>query len=72
MKGDLPVMGCRIPHTLNDRLLQLSQATGDSNSKILRDALSAYLGVNTPESVQSVEKRVAGLERKLAKLVQMV
>lgn len=72
MKGDLPVVGCRIPHTLNDRLLQLSQDTGDSNSKILRDALSAYLGVNTPESVQSVEKRVAGLERKLAKLVQLV
>jgi predicted DNA-binding protein len=72
MKGQLPVVGCRIPHTLNDRLMELSQATGDSTSKILRDALSSYLGTNTPETVQSVEKRVTGLERKIAKLMQMV
>lgn len=72
MRGQLPVVGCRIPHTLNDRLMELSQATGDTPSKILRDALSSYLDVNSPETVQSVEKRVTGLERKVAKLMQMV
>ena len=72
MKGELPVVGGRIPHALNDKLQAFSQETGDSSSKIVRDALSAYLGVNTPETVQSVEKRVAALERKLAKLMQMV
>lgn len=72
MKGEWPVVGGRIPHALNDRLLAFSQETGDSPSKIVRDALSAYLGVNTPETAQSVEKRVAALERKLAKLMQIV
>jgi metal-responsive CopG/Arc/MetJ family transcriptional regulator len=72
MKGELPVAASRIPHALNDKLLAFAQETGDSRSKIVHDALSAYLGVNTPESAQSVEKRVAALERKLAKLMQIV
>jgi predicted DNA-binding protein len=71
MKGNLPVVGCRIPHTLNDKLEQLCQATGDTPSKVLRDALSAYLGANTPESVESIHKRVAGLERQINKLMKM-
>jgi predicted DNA-binding protein len=72
MKGELPVAASRIPHVLNDRMIAFAQETGDSPSKIVRDALSAYLGVNSPESAQSVEKRVAALERKLMKLAQMM
>lgn len=72
MKGELPVAASRIPHALHDKLLALSQETGDSPSKIVRDALSAYLGVNTPETAQSVEKRVAALERQYKKLAQLV
>jgi predicted DNA-binding protein len=72
VKGELPVVGGRIPHALNDKLRALSQQTGDSSSKIVRDALSAYLSVNTPESAQAIEKRVAALERKIAKLMQLV
>jgi hypothetical protein len=30
---------------LNDRLIAFAQETGDSPSKIVRDALSVYLGV---------------------------
>jgi predicted DNA-binding protein len=72
VKGELPVVGGRIPHALNDKLQAFSQETGDSSSKIVRDALSAYLGVNTPESAQAIERRVAALERRVAKLMQLV
>lgn len=72
MKGELPNVGSRIPHPLYDRLQALSQETGDCTSKIVRDALAAYLGMNTPESAESLAKRVAALERKVAKLTQLV
>lgn len=72
MKGELPVVACRISHTLNDKLQQLSRETGESPSKILRDALSTYLGVNTPDSAESINRRVAALERQYKKLAQLV
>ena len=71
MKGSLPVAS-RIPHALSHRLTAFAQETGDSPSQIVQDALSLYLGVNSPESAQSVEKQVAALERKLMKLAQMI
>lgn len=72
MKAELPVVGCRIPHVLNEKLQALSQETGESASQICRDALNAYLGVHTPESVQSLSKRVAALERQYKKLTQLI
>jgi len=72
MKGELPTVGSRIPHVLHNKLQALSQETGDCPSKIVRDALCAYLGMNTLESAESLGKRVAALERKVAKLTQLV
>jgi predicted DNA-binding protein len=72
MKGELPTVGSRIPHALHDKLQALSQETGASFSQIVRDALSAYVGMHTPESAESLAKRVAALERKVAKLTQLV
>jgi hypothetical protein len=72
MKGELPVVGGRVPHVLKDKLAAFCQETGQSESQVLRDALSLYLGVNTPDSVESLNKRVAALERQYKKLAQLV
>lgn len=72
MKGELPVVGGRVPHVVFDKLQALCQETGQSHSDVLREALAAYLGVHTPESAQSLDKRIAALERKVNKLVQLV
>lgn len=72
MKGELPVVAGRISHTLNDKLQAFCEETGKSPSGVVRDALSAYLGVNTPESIESINKRVAALERQYKKLAQLV
>lgn len=72
MKGELPVVGGRIPHHLNDQLQAFCQQTGKTQSDVIRDALSAYLGVNSPESIESLQKRVASLEQQYKKLAQLV
>ena len=72
MKGELPVVGGRVPHVLKDKLATFCQETGQTESQVIRDALSTYLGVNTPDTVQSLDKRIATLERKMTKLTQMI
>jgi len=44
MKGELPVVGGRVPHEVKDKLIALCQDTGQTESQVIRDALSAYLG----------------------------
>lgn len=72
MKGELPVVGGRIPHALKEKLAAFCQETGQTESQVIRDALSAYLGVNTPDTVRSLDKRVAALERQYKKLTQLI
>ena len=72
MKGELPVVGGRVPHGLKAKLTAFCAETGHTESQVIRDALSAYLGVNTPDTVRSLDKRVAALERKVMKLTQMI
>lgn len=72
MKGELPVVGSRIPHHLNDQLQTFCRETGKTSSEVVRDALSAYLGINSPESIESLNKRVAALERQYKKLAQLI
>lgn len=72
MKGELPVVGGRIPRPLNDKLQAFCTESGKTTSEVVRDALSAYLGVNSPESVESINKRLAALERQYRKLAQLV
>lgn len=57
---------------LKDKLVALCQETGQTESQVIRDALSAYLGVNTPDTIESLNKRVAALERQYKKLAQLV
>ena len=72
MKGELPVVGGRVPHEVKDKLAAFCQQTGQTESQVIRDALSTYLGVNTPDAVQSLNKRVAALERQYKKLTQLI
>jgi predicted DNA-binding protein len=72
MKGELSVVGGRIPHVLKDKLVAFCKETGQTESQVIRDALSAYLGVNTPDTIESLNKRVAALERQYKKLAQLV
>lgn len=72
MRGELPVVSGRIPHHLLNQLEDFCQETGKTSSEVLRDALCAYLGVNTPESIESLQRRVATLERQYKKLAQLV
>lgn len=72
MKRESPSIGCRVSHEVHDRLIALCEETGDSKSKILNDALCAYLGMNPPESAAMLGKRVAALERQFKKLMQMI
>lgn len=72
MKGEQPVVGGRVPHVLKTKLTEFCQNTGQSESEVIRSALSEYLQVNTPESIQSLNKRIATLERQYKKLTQLI
>lgn len=53
-------------------MLTNCQQTGKTPSEVVHDALSAYLGVNSPESIESLNQRVVALERQYKKLAQLV
>ena len=66
------MVGARVPHPWKDQIDGITQATGKSESDILREALAQYLGRTDLDSVDSLMKRVATLERQLKKLSQLV
>ena len=72
MKDELPVVGARISHALNQKLQERCQETGETSSDIVKAALSEYLGVHDADSAKSLAKRVAALERQYKKLAQLV
>jgi predicted DNA-binding protein len=72
MTPEQPIAGGRIPPLLKQKLQAFCQDTGQSESQVIRAALSSYLGIHTPDAVQSLDKRVASLERKVAKLAQLM
>ena len=66
------MVGARVPHTWKDQILGISQETGKSESGVVQEALAQYLGRTDLNSVESLMKRVATLERQLKKLSQLV
>ena len=68
----LPHVGAKIPHSLNEKLKQRCAETGESTSAIVKAALSEYLGVHDADSAQSVNKRLAAVERKLKRLAKII
>lgn len=66
------MVGARVPHHWKDQMEGITQETGKSESEIVREALAQYLGRTDLDSVESLMKRVATLERQLKKLSQLV
>lgn len=71
-KGQQPMVGARVPHSWKNQIEGITQETGKSESDIIREAIAQYLGQTDLNSVESLMKRVANLERQLKKLAQLV
>jgi predicted DNA-binding protein len=66
------MVGARVPHAWKDQIEGICQQTGKCESAIVQEAIAQYLGRTDLESVESMSKRVAALERQLKKLAQLV
>jgi predicted DNA-binding protein len=67
-----PLAHARIPQEWEVQLRAIAQETGQSYSDVVRQAIAQHLGRTDLESVESMSKRVAALERQLKKLAQLV
>lgn len=66
------MVGAKVPFSWKNQIKRITQETGKSESDIVREALGQYLGHTDPDSVESLMKRVANLERQMKKLAQLV
>ncbi len=71
-KGQKPMVGARVPHSWKDQIQSICTETGKSESEIVQEAIAQYLGRTDVNSVTSLNKRVAALERQYQKLVKLV
>ena len=67
-----PLAHARIPQEWEAQLRAIATETGQTYSDVVRQAIGAYLGKTEVDSVESMSKRVAALERQLKKLAQLV
>jgi hypothetical protein len=63
-----PNIGARIDHALHAEFLRVKELSGKTESQLLNEALSLYLGVGS----NTVPDRISQLESNLAKLQQQV
>ena len=59
----------RVPESYKTQLKQIAEATGKTESELVREAVAAYLGKTEPESVEKMNRRLAQLERQVKVLV---
>lgn len=71
-QGQKPMVGARVPHAWKNQIEGICNETGKSESEVVQEAIALYLGRNDLNSVESLTKRVASLERQLKKLAQLV
>jgi predicted DNA-binding protein len=71
-KGQQPMVGARVPHSWKNQIDGITQETGKNESEIVREALAQYLDRTDLDSVESLMKRVAALERQMKRLAQLV
>jgi hypothetical protein len=71
-KGQKPMVGARVPHSWKDQIEGICQELGKSESAVVQEAIAQYLGRTDIDSVQSMSKRLAALERQYKKLAQLV
>lgn len=67
-----PIASARIPNSWDDQIKAISAETGKTPSEIVKEAIGQYLGKTDVDSVQSMSRRLAALERQVKKLVQLV
>jgi RHH-type rel operon transcriptional repressor/antitoxin RelB len=71
-KGQRPIVGARIPHSWKDQIQAICHESGKTESEIVQEAIAQYLGQTDANSVASLMKRVATLERQYQKLVKLI
>jgi RHH-type rel operon transcriptional repressor/antitoxin RelB len=66
------MVGARVPHSWKEQIQAICTETGKSESEVVQEAIAQYLGQTDANSVMSLNKRVAALERQYQKLVKLV
>lgn len=66
------MVGARVPHSWKDQIEEICQESGKSESEVVQEAIAQYLNITDAESVVSLAKRVAKLERQYQKLVKLM
>lgn len=66
-----PLAHARIPQDWDNQLRAIAQETGKSYSEVVREAIGEYIGKTEPNSVQSMSRRLAQLERQVKKLANV-
>lgn len=66
------MVGARIPHAWMEQIQSICQESGKTPSEVVQEALAQYLKRTDTESVNSLNKRVAALERQYQKLLQLI
>jgi predicted DNA-binding protein len=61
----------RVPHAWQDQIEGICRETSKCESEIVQEAIAQYLGRTDLNSVESMSKRVAALERQLKKLASV-
>ncbi|MEO0644819.1 MAG: ribbon-helix-helix protein, CopG family [Cyanobacteria bacterium J06650_10] len=66
-----PLIAGRIPTAWMAQIEEIQEETGQSQSEIVQAAIALYLSKTDPNSVMSMSRRLAKLERQYNKLVQL-
>ena len=67
-----PIAAARIPHSWDEQIRAIAQETGRTPSEVVKEAIGIYLEKTDPDSVASMTRRVASLEKQVKKLVQLM
>lgn len=71
-KSEKPFVAARIPHSLENALESHVELTGESKTQSIINALSAYLKWSESEETSNASDRLSEVERKVAKLEQLL
>ena len=70
------MVGARVPSDWHRQIQEIATAAGRKEAEVVREAIAQYLGKTDPVAVKgrldALEDRVTELERKQAKLRQLV
>ncbi len=74
--SESPTVGARVPPEWQQQIQEIAKVSGRKAAEAIREAICQYLGQTDPAAVKgrldALEDRVTELERKQAKLRQLV